>query len=43
VLDHLVAHEPLLLAFAAENAIPPNAVVNARDTIAESHWERDTP
>ena len=43
VLDHLVAHEPLLLAFAAENSISPNAVINARDTIAESRWERDTP
>ena len=42
VLDHLVAHEPLLLAFAAENAIPPNAVINARDTIAGSRWS-DTP
>ena len=43
VLDHLVADEPLLLAFAAENSIPPNAVINARDTIAQSRWERDTP
>jgi hypothetical protein len=43
VLDHLAADEPLLLAFAAENSIPPNAVINARDTIAGSRWERDTP
>ena len=34
VLDHLAADEPLLIAFAAENAIPPSAVMEARDTIA---------
>lgn len=43
VLDHLVADEPLLLAFAAENSIPPNAVIKARDTIAGRRWERETP
>jgi hypothetical protein len=43
VLDHLVTDEPLLLAFAAENSIPPNAVIKARDTIAGRRWERDTP
>jgi Protein of unknown function (DUF3572) len=35
VLDYLAADEPLLIAFAAENAIPPGAVMEARDTIAE--------
>ena len=43
VLDHLAADEALLLAFAAENSIPPNAVIKARDTIAGRRWERDTP
>jgi hypothetical protein len=43
VLDHLAADEPLLLAFAAENSIPANAVIKARDTIARRRWERDTP
>jgi Protein of unknown function (DUF3572) len=43
VLDHLAADEPLLLAFAAENSIAPNAVIKARDTIAGRRWERDTP
>jgi hypothetical protein len=43
VLDHLAGEEPLLLAFAAENSIPPSAVMEARDTIAGRHWERDTP
>jgi Protein of unknown function (DUF3572) len=42
VLDHLAGEEPLLLAFAAENAIPPSAVMEARDTIAGRRWERDT-
>jgi len=42
VLDHLAGEERLLLAFAAENAIPPSAVMEARDTIAGRRWERDT-
>src|SRR5499426_182779 len=43
VLDHLAADEPLLLAFAAENAIDPGEVIKAREIIAGRHWERDTP
>ena len=43
VLDHLAGEEPLLLAFAAENAISPSAVMQARDTIAGRPWARDTP
>jgi hypothetical protein len=43
VLDHLAADEPLLLAFAAENAIDPGEVIKARDTIAGRRWERDSP
>jgi len=43
VLDHLAADEPLLLAFAAENAVDPSTVIQARDTIAGRRWERDTP
>jgi len=43
VLDHLAADEPLLLAFAAENAVDPGEVIKARDTIAGRSWERDTP
>jgi len=43
VLDYLVADEPLLIAFAAENAIPPGAVMEARDTIAARRRERETP
>src|SRR5262249_45046212 len=33
VLDHLAADEPLLLAFAAGNAIRPRAVIQARETM----------
>ena len=43
VLDYLAADEPLLIAFAAENAIPPSAVMKARDTLAERRWKRETP
>ncbi len=43
VLDYLAADEPLLIAFAAENTIPPGAVMEARDTIAGRRWERETP
>ena len=43
VLDHVAADEPLLIAFAAENSIPPSAVMQARDIIAGRRWERDTP
>ena len=43
VLDYLAADELLLIAFAAENTIPPGAVMEARDTIAGRRWERQTP
>jgi len=43
VLDHVAADEPLLIAFAAKNSIPPSAVMQARDIIAGRRWERDTP
>jgi Protein of unknown function (DUF3572) len=43
VLDYLAADEQLLIAFAAENAIPPGTVMEARGTIAGRRWERDTP
>jgi hypothetical protein len=43
VLDHLAADEPLLLAFAAENAIDPGEVIKARATMAKRSWERDMP
>jgi len=41
LLGHLAADEPLLLAFAAENAIDPGEVIKAHDTIAGRSWERD--
>jgi hypothetical protein len=43
VLDHVMGDERLLLAFAAENEVDPEAVMRARDAIAGPGWERDTP
>jgi hypothetical protein len=43
VLDHITSDERLLLAFAAENDIDPEAVMRARDVLAGPDWERDTP
>jgi hypothetical protein len=43
VLDHITSDERLLLAFAAENNIDPEAVMRARDVLAGPDWERDTP
>src|SRR5262249_17696407 len=43
VLDHLAADEPLLLAFAAENAIDPGGGIKAGDIMAGRRGERDTP
>jgi hypothetical protein len=35
VLDHVAADEDLLLAFASENQIDPQAVLQARDALAD--------
>ena len=43
VLDHINSDERLLLAFAAEHDIDPEAVMRARDALAGPDWERDTP
>ena len=43
VLDHLVADERLLMDFAAEHEVDPDAVMRARDVIAGRRWERETP
>ena len=43
VLEYLAADETLLIAFAAENTIPPGAVMEARETMAPRRWERETP
>ena len=43
VLDDITSDERLLLAFAAENDIDPEAVMRARDVLAGPDWERDTP
>jgi hypothetical protein len=43
VLDHLSADESLLVAFAAERDVHPDAVMRARAALAGDRWERDTP
>ena len=43
VLDHIAGDERLLLAFAAEHEIDPDALMRARDLLAGRHPERDTP
>jgi hypothetical protein len=42
VLEHMLADESLLLAFAASAAIDPADVTRARDALG-STWERDVP
>ena len=43
VLDHLSADESLLVAFATEHAVGPDAVMRARAALTGDRWERDTP
>ena len=43
VLDHILGYEPLLLAFAKDADIKPEAVAQARDALAGAPWERETP
>jgi hypothetical protein len=42
VLDHLAAHEALLVAFAQQAGIAPAEVERARAALGGG-WERDTP
>jgi Protein of unknown function (DUF3572) len=42
VLDHVAGDERLLIAFAAESGIDPDAVMRARDMLV-GHWARDVP
>ena len=42
VLEHMLADESLLLAFADSAAIDPAAVARARNALG-SNWERDIP
>ena len=43
VLDHILNEERLLLDFATESDVDPEAVMRARDALAGPHWERNTP
>jgi len=42
VLEHMLANESLLIAFAASAAIDPAEVARARNRLGR-HWERDMP
>jgi hypothetical protein len=42
VLEHMLADESLLLAFAESAAIDPAAVARARNALGRN-WERDLP
>ena len=42
VLEHMLADESLLLAFAESAAIDPAAVARARNALG-GNWERDLP
>lgn len=43
VLDHIASDERLLLAFAAEAQIKPEAVMRAATALGGGAWERDVP
>jgi hypothetical protein len=43
VLDHILGHEPLLLAFARDADIKPGTVAKAREALAGAPWEREIP
>ena len=43
VLEYLGSDERLLIEFARDQQLDPPAVMRARDTLAGSRWERDTP
>jgi hypothetical protein len=43
VLEHLASDEALLLAFAAEQMIGPEAVMRACEALAGGRRKRDTP
>ncbi|WP_439576171.1 DUF3572 family protein [Phreatobacter sp.] len=41
VMEHLMSEEDLLLAFAADQGIRPEAVVRAAHALGAGPWERD--
>jgi hypothetical protein len=43
VLDYVVGEEPLLLAFAEEAQIKPDAVMQAASALGSGIWEREVP
>jgi hypothetical protein len=43
VLEHMLADESLLLAFADSAGIDPAAIARARNALGGRKWERDVP
>ena len=43
VLEYVAGDEPLLVAFAAQAGVAPQAVERARALLSGQPWERDTP
>jgi hypothetical protein len=43
VLDHMLADESLLLAFADSAGLDPASVARARRALSGGQWERDIP
>ena len=43
VLDHMLANESLLVAFADSSGLDPASIARARRTLGGWQWERDVP
>jgi hypothetical protein len=43
VLDHMLAIESLLIAYADSAGIDPTEVARARDRLGGGNWEREVP
>ena len=43
VLEHMLANESLLIAYADSAGIDPNEVARARNRLGGGNWERDVP
>jgi hypothetical protein len=43
VLDHILGHEPTLIAFAKDAGVEPFDVALARQVLGGAQWERELP
>jgi Protein of unknown function (DUF3572) len=43
VLDHMLANENLLIAYADSAGINPTEIARARNALGGGNWERDVP